>query len=149
MTSTPLIDAWQAALASEHQAFFGYGLLGPRLASAAERARARTMQQAHATLRDATQAALFATGQTPVAPLADYPALYPVSSPKAALDLAVRIETACSSAWRYLYSVAAVPGGDASVRTSAQQALIDSAVRATQWRLSAGVAASTVAFPGI
>jgi len=149
VTSNPLIDAWQAALASEHQAFFGYGLLGPRLASPVERALARTTQQAHATVRDATQAALAAKGQTPVAPLTDYPVLYPVSSPQAALDLAVRLETACSSAWRYLYSVAAVPGGDSSVRASAQQALTDSAVHATRWRLSAGVAAATVAFPGI
>jgi hypothetical protein len=149
MKTTPLVDAWQAALASEHQAYFGYGLLGPRLPAAVDRTRAHTCQQSHATLRDATAADLVAKGQPPVAPLADYPALYPVASARAAQALAVRLENDCAAAWRYVFALAAGPDGDATLRPSAQQALIDSAVRATQWRVSTGAHATTVAFPGI
>jgi len=149
MTATAFVDAWQAALAAEHQAFFGYGLLGPRLTSAANRSLARECQQSHAALRDATAAALVAHGQAPVAPLADYPTLYPASSARSAQDLAVRLEDACAAAWRYLYALAVAPGDDGAVRATAQQALIDSAVRATQWRQSAGTQPATVAFPGI
>ena len=45
--------AWQAALAAEHQAVFGYALLGPRLAPD-ELALAVYCSDAHEMLRDAT-----------------------------------------------------------------------------------------------
>jgi hypothetical protein len=84
-----------------------------------------------------------------VAPAADYPDLYPVTDAASAARLAIGLEDECAAAWRYLYAVAAsAPGGTGS-RAPAQQALIASAVRATQWRRVAGLARLTDPFPGL
>jgi hypothetical protein len=106
---TALDDAWQAALAAEHQAVFGYGVLGPHLAKD-DLPLAYAGVAAHEDLRDATLEALTTAGRTPVAPRADYPALYPVTDAAAARRLAVRLEEDCAAAWRYLYLRAASAG---------------------------------------
>lgn len=133
--------AWQAALAAEHRAVFGYGLLGPRL-SGAERLRAEQDFASHEAVRDATDVALGAAGQTPVGPEADYPALFPVGSPAAARQLAVRLEDDAAGAWRYLFA-AATQDRVAAARRVAQGYLTASAVRAARWR------GTSEAFPGI
>ncbi len=88
-----------------------------------------------------------------MAPLGDYAGLYPVADAKAARALAVRLETECAAAWRFLYATAAVatdgPAGTEQLRAQAQAALTASAVRATRWRVAAGTSPATVAFPGI
>ncbi len=144
-----LLDAWQGALAAEHEAVFGYGVLGPRL-PADRRAAARRDQAAHAAARDHTDAALRAAHRSPVAALVDYPALYPVADVAAAQRLAVRLEEHCAAAWRYLYLRAASTDTSqaGSLRTDAQGALSASAVRAARWRLLVTPSAATVAFPG-
>lgn len=145
-----LDDAWQAALGAEHQAVFGYSLLGPRL-SGEDRARAVGCSDAHEALRDATAAAIGDAGLTPAAPKADYPGLYPVAGAATARALAVRLEDDCAAAWRYLYLQAAsghAPGAPA-LRRAAQGGLTDSAVRATQWRAAIAPARATTPFPGI
>ena len=106
MTADPVQRAWQAALAAEQQAVFGYGLLGVRLAGA-QRVLAASCERAHARLRDATALAMAAAGVEPVAPRADYPALYPVPDAAAARRLALRLEDECAVAWRVLYLRAA------------------------------------------
>jgi len=147
---TTVDDAWQRALDAEHQAVFGYALLGPHLDAAADADRARACQDQHATLRDHTAAALIAAGQTPDSPHADYPALYPVRDASAARSLAIRLEDDAAASWRFLYAVAAAaPSPPAGLRAAAQQALTDGAVRALRWRVAAGAATPTVAFPGI
>jgi Domain of unknown function (DUF4439) len=140
-----LDTAWQAALVAEQRAVFGYGVLGPRLAAAADRAAARTEQAAHVVLQAQAAAALAAAGQEPAAPAADYPDLYPVRDPNAARALALRLEEESAAAWRYLYAVAAATAGSsaAAARREAQAALIGSAVRALRWR------GRPVPFPGI
>ena len=142
-----VLAAWQDALAAEQQAAFGYGLLGPHLRGTPQLATAVACSDAHEALRDATAAALAAAGATPVAPAADYPQLYPVRTAAQARALALRLESACASTWRYLYAVAAGhPGRELSaVRRSAQSALTASAVRAAQWRGGA----APPAFPGL
>lgn len=135
-------DAWQAALAAEHQAAFGYPLLGTQL-SGHDRDLARACQAAHEALRDTTEQRVASAGLTPVAPKGDYAGLYPVDGAKAARKLAVRLETECSAAWRFLYAMAAAAAGHRTLREQAQQALTASAVRATHWR------GSSVPFPGI
>lgn len=139
-----LVSAWQAALSAEHQAVYGYALLGPQL-DPDERRAARDFAAAHAALRDATAGALAAAHQTPRAAEADYPGLYPVHGALAARHLATRLETEAAVAWRYLYAVAADDSGATAgaVRSAAQAALTDSAVRATHWR------GAPVPFPGI
>lgn len=148
--TTDLPSAWQGALAAEEEAVFGYGLLGARLAGP-NRNLALEYQTAHGELRDTTRAALAAAGLVPVPPAADYPALYPVSTPSTARALAVRLEERCAGAWRFLYLAAASDGTAAGrrLRAPAQQALIDSAVRATRWRSVVQPQHATVPFPGL
>ena len=136
--------AWQAALAAEHQAVFGYGLLGPQAGSDA--ALAAACGTAHQRLRDATATGIAATGATPVAPLADYPALYPVSGPAAARRLAARLEDDCAAAWRYLF-VRSVASG--SLRRVAQANLTASTIRGVRWRRLIDPRHAAVAFPGL
>lgn len=141
-------EAWQAALAAEHEAIFGYELLGPKL-TPDQRSLARAAQQAHVDLRNTTSAALSQAGQTPVPPLPDYPALYPVARAGAAIALAIRLESEAATAWRYWYAQLAAQNGSPTLRAQAQAALSASAVRATQWRVVAGARTPTVPFPGI
>jgi hypothetical protein len=146
---TPLVAAWQAALAAEHQAVFGYALLGPHLSGADEQL-AVACSNAHEALRDATETALAQAGVTPVAPAADYPALYPVPDARAARLLAIRLEDASAVAWRFLYlQAASAPGARAhAVRPGAQAALTASAVRGTRWRALIAPGRASVPFPG-
>jgi hypothetical protein len=145
-----LVAAWQAALAAEHQAAFGYGLLGPRLSGAAQQ-YAVTCSDAHEALRDATEQAMAAQHLRPVPPQVDYPALYPVPDAAAARALAARLEDECAVAWRALFArVAALPGATAAARRDdAQQRLSAAAVRAMTWRRFTDPTRATRAFPGI
>jgi hypothetical protein len=142
-------DAWQAALTAEHEAVFGYAVLGPKLRTAEQRSLAHNCQDAHATLRDATVTAIAAAGLTPVPAQADYPSVYTATDAQAALQLAVVLEVRAAAAWRYLYAQAAADQTRTSLRAPAQDALTASAVRATRWRVAAGAKAATVPFPGI
>jgi hypothetical protein len=153
----PFIDAWQAALIAEHQAVFGYGLLGPRLA-AGDRARAAAAQAAHEAARDAVEAAMTALGIIPTQPAPDYPQLHPANTPEQARALAIRLEEDCATAWRVLYLAAAVdPAAAAKAklpdapqrRHEAQAGLTAAAVAAAAWRKLAGVVPASRTFPGV
>lgn len=139
--------AWQAALAAEHQAVFGYGLLGPRLRGT-QHTLAMSCAAAHEALRDATEAAMAGSGLQPESPRVDYPALYPVSDAGQARALATRLEDDCAAAWRYLYAQAARAAATARI-AQAQAALTASAVRATQWRVLVSPTDATRPFPGV
>jgi hypothetical protein len=147
---TDLNDAWQAALAAEHQAVFGYAVLGSHL-TGADQQLAVAASDAHEALRDGTESALARAGLTPEPSRTDYPSLYPVADARSARALAVRLEDECASAWRFLYlRAASITGARArALRTPAQSALIASAVRATRWRAIVDPARPTTAFPGI
>jgi hypothetical protein len=150
-TLSMLTDAWQAALAAEQRAAFGYGLLGAHLHGSPQLPLAISCSDEHEALRDATEQAIAAAGLAPAAPAADYPDLYPVRTAAQSGALAVRLEDDCASAWRYLYAVAASTAGTRAdtLRATAQSALTASAVRATQWRKVTDPSAATVAFPGL
>ncbi|GAB2488551.1 ferritin family protein [Jatrophihabitans fulvus] len=142
-------DAWQAALAAEHRAVFGYGLAGPRL-DGDERRLAADCEQAHETARDDTTSALAAAGAAPVGPLAGYPELGSVRDAAAARRCAVSVEQGCAAAWRALFAAAAADGSaPESVRARAQQQLTASAVRAVRWRALVDPSRASDAFPGI
>lgn len=146
-----LADAWQRALGAEQQAVFGYALAGPQLDTSTGSQLAHTCQSAHEILRDSTSAAISAAGGAPTPPPADYPGLYPVRDARSAQLLAIRLEKASASAWRYLYAAAAdsTAARSTAARGGAQAALTASAVRATRWRLLVDPTTATVAFPGI
>jgi hypothetical protein len=141
-----LVDAWQAALAAEHAAVAGYDVAGPHL-SQADAATARTDQQAHRSLRDATSAALSAAGRSPAAARPDYPLPFAVTDGPTARRLALSLESACAAAWRYLIAVAGP--SERKLRADAQAALTASAVRALHWRRLVDPAKPTTPFPGI
>jgi hypothetical protein len=145
-----LTTAWQAALAGEHRAVFGYGVLGPHLRGA-EQVLAVACSDAHEQLRDRTVGALGAAGGNPVTAEIDYPDLFPIPDAATARAVAIGLEDNCAAAWRYAFLVAASMSGTVarSVRTSAQAALTASAVRAAKWRVIVDPDAATVAFPGI
>jgi hypothetical protein len=143
---TALSAAWQRALATEQQAAFGYALLGPRLPARLQ-PDALSCQTVHEDLRDQTASTITALGVVPVAPLGDYPGLYPLA--KAPGRLAAHLEDECAAGWRYLYSVAAATTAAGAARTTAQRELTASAVRATQWAVRSHSGRPVVAFPGI
>jgi len=144
---TVVAAAWQAALAAEQRAVFGYGVLGPHL-SDGDGQLAVACSDAHEGLRDATAQAIASAGLTPVAPQADYPDLYPVATAAAARALAMRLEDGCAAAWRYLYLEAASSAADRELRPAAQQGLTASAVRAARWRALSTPNRPTTPFPG-
>jgi hypothetical protein len=87
-----------------------------------------------------------ALGTVPVEPAANYPLPFALTDAGAAQQLALRLETASASAWRY---VTAIEGAPSDIRSLALSNLTDSAVRAVRWRRLITPATPTVAFPGI
>jgi len=149
--------AWQGALIAQHQAVFGYGLLGPHL-SGADQPRALAAQAAHESFRDAISAAMAGAGLSPAHAAADYPSLYPVSNAAQAVALAARLEDDCATAWRVLYAATALDQAEAarakipdatSRRREAQAGLDASAVAAARWRKVAGAVPASRPFPGL
>jgi hypothetical protein len=74
---------------------------------------------------------------------AGYRLPYPVTNQPAALRLAVEVESRGAALWR-----AALADTDGDLRKTALDALVDCAVRATNWRREAGIGPLTTAFPG-
>jgi hypothetical protein len=156
-----LASAWQAALAAEYQAVFGYGIVQAHLVPESGDSPAFDIAQScgaeHGTLTQSISDAMLAVAMTPHGPAADYPSLYPVESAKDAGALAARLEDDCTSAWRALYAACApqvAPNAQpaappAGLRESAQSELSASAVRATRWRKYAKVTPYTEPFPGL
>lgn len=137
-------DALQRALAGEHAAVWGYGLIGAYLRGAAQR-QARADETAHRRLRDAAITALTAAKVTPVAADPAYRTPFAVRTPAAALRLGVHLEDATAAVW---YSMLEMTE-QASDRTTASAALTGAAERATGWRRRiSATAPPTVPFPG-
>jgi hypothetical protein len=136
-------DAWQAALAAEHAAVYGYGAVGAHVRGTA-RADVVAAETAHRGRRDALSTRLGSAGLTPAAAAPAYTLPFRVVDAPAAFRLAVELEEGTARAWRA--AVAALEGSDRHV---AAAALGDCAVRAARWRhLSAPATPATVAFPG-
>jgi len=131
-----------AALSAEYAAIFAYGPIGVRLSG--EQAReARAAEAAHRARRDALVVRLAESGATVPAAEPAYTLPFPVTDAASAMRLAIEIESRTAAVWR-----AVVPATTDAQRRQAIEALTDCAVRATRWRLHAGVVPATVAFPG-
>jgi hypothetical protein len=152
MTTAPpsaVVDAWQAALAAEHAAIFGYGTVGPHLPPTRVD-QARVFERAHRGLRDTVIDQMGAVGVDPVAAQADYPVPLALTTGPRADRYAQRLEEACAAAWRFVVASAAEqPRPLTELRAFAVGALTASAVRAMQWRELLTPATPTVAFPGV
>ncbi|MFE9776310.1 ferritin-like domain-containing protein [Streptomyces sp. NPDC005931] len=131
------LRALQAALAAEHAAVYGYGVVGGRIGEE-RRAEARTAYDAHRARRDALVREVRDAGGEPVAAAAAYALPFPVPDPAAAVRLAAELEDRVAGVYSDLVRSS---GGER--RGTAAGALREAAVRAVRWR------GESVAFPGL
>ncbi|MFD3568325.1 ferritin-like domain-containing protein [Streptomyces sp. NPDC058667] len=131
------LDATQAALAAEHAAVYGYGVVGGRI-GAERRAEATTAYEAHRARRDALRRTVRDLGGAPVAAEAAYALPFPVPDPAGAVRLAAVLEDRVAGVYSDLVRAAEGPQ-----RHEAAAALREAAVRAVRWR------GSDVTFPGL
>ncbi|MGC9381948.1 ferritin-like domain-containing protein [Streptomyces sp. MH13] len=131
------LDALQAALAAEHAAVYGYGVVGGRI-DEERHAEARTAYDAHRARRDTLAREVRGLGGTPVAAAAGYALPFAVPDSAAAVRLAAELEDRVAGVYSDLVRAA---GGDR--RAAAAGALREAAVRAVRWR------GGSVAFPGL
>jgi ferritin-like protein len=136
------VEALSAALQAEHAAVYGYGVVGAHL-DAAGKTTAADAENVHRNRRDALILRITQEKGNPPAAAAAYALPYPVTDRASALKLAVALEAGAAVAWRQ-----ALGGTTGDDRTMALNALIDCAMRATQWRVTGGITPATVPFPG-
>jgi hypothetical protein len=149
---TAALDGWQQAITAEQSAVYGYGALGPHLSTNDEVSLARQCEQAHRAQVQAGIAMLATLGGSPANPPAPTSAPVTVTDDASAQQLALTLEEATASAWRYVLAQLATTLGAGSVapaRAMAVSSLSDAAVRAVQWRRLRNPAQPSVAFPGI
>jgi hypothetical protein len=135
--SSPSVAALQGALAAEHAAVYGYGVVGAMLAGT-EQADARADWTAHQVARDTIESMLVKLGATPAAASPAYKLPFPVTSAKTAAKLAVTLEDGVTRAYLGLVAV-----GNPTLRVFAAQAMQSSARRSLAW------SGTTLAFPGM
>ncbi|MET9470084.1 DUF4439 domain-containing protein [Streptomyces sp. NPDC006544] len=133
----PVLEAAQAALAAEHAAAYGYGVIGAR-AAAARAAEAREAYGGHLARRDALARTVRELGGSPRPAEAAYTLPFAVRTAGDAERLAAVIEDRVAGAYSDL-----VRSAEGRLRREAADALSAAAVRAARWR---GVG---VAFPGL
>jgi hypothetical protein len=132
-----VIDAAQAALAAEHAAVYGYGVVGGRVAGARQ-PEARQAYEAHRARRDAMIRTVADLGAVPLSAAAGYELPFAVPGPAEAVKLAAFLEERVAGAYSDLVRAAI---GD--IRRDAAGALREAAVRAVRW------SGGSVAFPGL
>ncbi|MCF3176097.1 ferritin-like domain-containing protein [Streptomyces sioyaensis] len=131
------LTAVQAALAAEHAAVYGYGVVGGRITDD-RRKEAQEAYDGHRARRDALRRVVRDLGGTPQASAAAYELPFPVPDAAAAVRLAAELEDRLAAVYADL-----VRAGGAARRREAAAALREAAVRAVRWR------GSGVAFPGL
>ncbi|MFI6403620.1 ferritin-like domain-containing protein [Streptomyces sp. NPDC050548] len=131
------LTALQAALAAEHAAVYGYGVVGGRIREG-RRTEAKAAYDGHRARRDALVREVRDLGGKPVAASAAYALPFPVPDSAAAVQLAAELEERVAGVYSDL--VRASTGG---VRGTAAEALREAAVRAVRWR------GGSVPFPGL
>ncbi|BBY66224.1 ferritin-like domain-containing protein [Mycolicibacterium helvum] len=131
------------AVAAEHAAIYGYGIVSAH-SSPDENDLVSAAMAEHRERREAAIALL--TGRSVKAPLpaAGYQLPIPVNNPNDAANLAVRMEDDCAAAWR----AALEQANSEQDRTFAVTALTDAAIAAARWKQVQGIRPVTVAFPG-
>jgi hypothetical protein len=136
--------ALRAALAAEHTAIWGYGVVGAAL-GADGRAPAVAAEAAHRDVRDRVNALLAARSAAPVKEQGGYALPFPVLSPVDAAALGAVLEDGVARAWVRVL-------GEANQRATRELAvgLLSAAeVRAVSWRTAAHKTPVTSALPGL
>jgi hypothetical protein len=135
--SSTSVAALQGALAAEHAAVYGYGVVGAMLAGTVQ-ADARADWTAHQFARDTLASILTRLGANPVAASPAYRLPFAVTSAKSAAKLAATLEDGVTRAYLGLVAV-----NNPTLRSFAAQAMQTSANRALAW------SGTTIAFPGM
>lgn len=138
MTTPETIAALQGALAAEHVAIYGYGVLGAHLRGT-QRRNADQMWNSHRARRDRLRSYVEAGGAVPVSAAPAYRLPAPITSSRAAAQLAARLEDGVIAAYAGLAGVT-----DPGLRRYAALAMQEATVRTVRWRGS-----SSAAFPGL
>ncbi|MFI1419022.1 ferritin-like domain-containing protein [Streptomyces sp. NPDC020731] len=131
------LRALQAALAAEHAAVYGYGVVGGRIGEE-RRTEARAAYDAHRARRDALVRAVKDAGGAPVAAAAGYALPFPVPDAAAAVRLAAELEDRVAGVYADLVRAS---GGEQ--RLGAAEVMREAAVRSVRW------SGESVAFPGL
>jgi hypothetical protein len=136
--------ALRDALAAEHTAIWGYGVVGAALGPAG-RAPALAAQAAHRDVRDRITALLADRRADPVREQPGYALPFPVLSAVDAAALGAVLEKGVAAAWVRVLGRAA----QRSIRELAVGLLSAAEVRAVSWRVAAGTKPVTSALPGL
>jgi hypothetical protein len=136
--------ALNEALAAEHAAVWGYGVVGAALGAAAQ-ASAAASEAAHRDVRDQVVALLAGRDADVVDAKGAYALPFPVLSEVDAAALAAVLEDGVAAAWVRVLDQAA----ERSTRELAVGVLSAAEVRAVGWRVAAGQTPVTRALPGL
>jgi hypothetical protein len=141
MSRTPqsTVDGLQTALAAEHAAIYGYGVVGARLRGTQQQA-ARGIWAAHRSRRDKLIGFISALGTKPVAASAAYKLPVQVTSARTAAQLGGLLEDGVIAAYLVLAGA-----DDPKLRRFAAQAMQEAMTREIRWRGSA----PATSFPGL
>ncbi|MGE2734030.1 ferritin-like domain-containing protein [Mycolicibacterium vaccae] len=131
------------AVATEHAAIYGYGIVSAHSEPEINYLVADAMAE-HRRRREEAIALLEEQGVTPPLPAAGYRLPTDVDDPAAAAELAVRMEEDGATAWRAVVEHVT----DESVRAFAVAAMIETAVTAARWRAARKTRPVAVPFPG-
>jgi hypothetical protein len=132
------------ALAAEHAAVWGYGVVGAALEGGAQGV-ATTSETAHRDIRDRVVDLLAERGADPVGAQGGYALPFPVLSGTDAAALAVVLEDGVAAAWVRVLDQAV----ERTTRELAVGALTAAEIRAVGWRSAAGQTPTTSALPGL
>ena len=132
------------ALAAEHAAVWGYGVVGGKLRGDARQA-ASDAEAAHRDVRDQVAALLDGRKADVVDAEGGYALPFPVLSAVDAAALGVVLEDGVTAAWVRVLDQAA----ERSTRELAVGVLSAAEVRAVGWRVAAGQTPVTRPFPGL
>jgi hypothetical protein len=125
------LAALLAAVATEDQIGYGYGVAGAHLTGATDRAFAVDALAAHQARRDELARLLAERGIGAPAPAPGYQLPFPVETQSSALRLLVRLEDgAAGAAW----DLAGAAGAGDAARAVAVAWLSDAATRSAHWR---------------
>jgi hypothetical protein len=136
--------ALNEALAAEHAAVWGYGVVGAALDGGARQA-AEDAEAAHRDVRDQVSALLSGRHADVVDAKGAYALPFPVLSAVDAAALGAVLEEGVATAWVRVLDQAA----ERSTRELAVGVLGAAEVRAVGWRVAAGKTPVTSAFPGL
>lgn len=135
------------AVAAEHAAIYGYGLVSAHVMPDDNELVSKAVAE-HRDRREAAVALLTERSVTVPLPAPGYQLPMVVNSPNSAAKLAIRMESDCAVAWRAVLEQTAGDDTAEQDRAFAATALTQCAVMAARWRVVLGAWPVTEAFPG-